>query len=57
MIYYDPAERGFGELFVYASCHWIEHFGVISAEPLLLRLTDIELLCRAGLTWLYNWIA
>lgn len=29
MIHYDPIERGFGELFVYASCHWIEHFGAI----------------------------
>ncbi|KAM7222112.1 hypothetical protein V8F06_002617 [Rhypophila decipiens] len=57
MIHYDPTERGFGELFVYASCHWIEHFGAISANPLLPRLNDIELLCRAGSTRLHNWIA
>lgn len=57
MIHYDPAERGFGELFAYASCHWIDHFGAISTETLLPRLSDIELLCRAGSTRLHNWIA
>ncbi|KAK3994874.1 hypothetical protein QBC44DRAFT_367073 [Cladorrhinum sp. PSN332] len=57
MIHYDPTERGFGELFVYASCHWIEHFGAISAKPLLPSLNDIELLCGAGSTRLHNWIA
>jgi ankyrin repeat protein len=56
MIRYDPIERGFGELFVYASCHWIEHFGAISVEPLLPGLRDIESLCQAGSTRLHNWI-
>lgn len=57
MTHYDPAERGFGELFAYASCHWIEHFSAISTETLLPRLSDIEILCRAGSTRLHNWIA
>ncbi|KAK4042994.1 hypothetical protein C8A01DRAFT_44062 [Parachaetomium inaequale] len=57
MIHYDPTERGFGELFVYASCHWVGHFGAVSAEPLLPRRKDIELVCRAGSTGLNNWTA
>lgn len=56
MIRYDPIERGFGELFVYASCHWIEHFGAISVGPLLPSLGNIENLCQAGSTRLHNWI-
>ncbi|KAK3332634.1 hypothetical protein B0T19DRAFT_439454 [Cercophora scortea] len=56
-IHYNPTERGFGELFIYASCHWVEHFGAVSAEPLLASLSDIELLCGAGSTRLHNWIA
>ncbi len=52
---YDPGERGFGELFVYASCHWIEHFGAVSCESLLPALADIELLCQAGSNTLTNW--
>ena len=27
---YDPTERSFVEFFVYAACHWLEHFGAIS---------------------------
>ncbi|KAG9240034.1 hypothetical protein BJ878DRAFT_562488 [Calycina marina] len=30
MIRYDPTDCGFGALFVYASCHWLEHFGAIA---------------------------
>ncbi|KAK0642064.1 hypothetical protein B0T16DRAFT_462079 [Cercophora newfieldiana] len=56
-IHFDPAERGLGEFFVYASCYWIEHYGAISAQPLLPKLQDIELLCRADSTRLHNWIA
>jgi hypothetical protein len=26
MVRYDPADRGFGEFFVYASCYWISHY-------------------------------
>ncbi|MCJ1398882.1 hypothetical protein MMC11_002083 [Xylographa trunciseda] len=54
MIRYDPTERGFGEFFVYASCHWLEHFGAIRVEPLP-SLASIESLCQAGSTRLYNW--
>ncbi|KAM7189105.1 hypothetical protein V8F33_010226 [Rhypophila sp. PSN 637] len=57
MIHYDPIERGFGEFFVYASCHWVEHFGAIAEASLLPQLKDIELLCRANSTRLHNWIA
>ncbi|KAH7175806.1 hypothetical protein EDB81DRAFT_896495 [Dactylonectria macrodidyma] len=55
MIRYDPTDRGFGELFNYASCHWIEHFGAVTTEPLP-SLSSIENLCQAGSTQLHNWI-
>ncbi|KAL2263935.1 hypothetical protein VTK26DRAFT_4122 [Humicola hyalothermophila] len=54
---FDPTVRGFGELFVYASCFWVEHLAAVSAESLLPPLQDIELLCRAGSTRLSNWTA
>jgi len=57
MDHYDPTERGFGELFVYASCYWTEHFGAVSDESLLPSVADIEILCRAGSNRLQNWIA
>ena len=55
MIHYDPSDRGFGKFFVYASCHWLEHFGAITTEPLP-SLVDIENLCKVGSTRLSNWI-
>lgn len=55
MIRYDPSERGLGEFFVYASCHWIHHFGAIAHDPLP-DLASIERLCQAGSTRLHNWI-
>lgn len=55
MIHYDPAERGFGELFVYASCFWSKHFGSITSEECLPNLADIENLCKAGSRRLDNW--
>ncbi|KAL6236320.1 hypothetical protein BDW75DRAFT_207238 [Aspergillus navahoensis] len=55
MIRYDPSDRGFGELFVYASCHWLEHFGATTFQPLP-SLASIEVLCQAGSTRLRNWI-
>jgi hypothetical protein len=54
MITYDPTDRGFGEFFVYASCHWPDHFGAITAEPLP-ALARIEDLCKAGSIRLHNW--
>jgi hypothetical protein len=54
MIRYDPTERGFGEFFVYASCHWIDHFGAVQEGPFP-NLADLERLCSAGSTRLYNW--
>ncbi|CAM1503386.1 Fc.00g081620.m01.CDS01 [Cosmosporella sp. VM-42] len=54
MIRYDPADRGFGELFVYASCYWINHFRSVVAEPLP-DLRSIEELCQANSTRLHNW--
>ncbi|RSL53795.1 hypothetical protein CEP54_010212 [Fusarium duplospermum] len=54
MIRYDPADRGFGELFVYASCHWINHFRLVVAEPLP-DLRSIEKLCQANSIRLHNW--
>ncbi|KAJ4308383.1 hypothetical protein N0V84_012133 [Fusarium piperis] len=55
MIRYDPTDRGFGEFFIYASCHWIHHFGAVTVEPLA-SLFSIENLCRAGSRRLKNWI-
>jgi ankyrin repeat protein len=55
MIHYDPTERGFGGFFVYASSDWVKHFGAIESD-LLPSLEDIESLCQAGSTRLYNWI-
>ncbi|KAL4920386.1 hypothetical protein BDW62DRAFT_16755 [Aspergillus aurantiobrunneus] len=55
MIRYDPSDRGFGELFVYASCHWLEHFGATTLKPLP-SLASIEVLCQAGSTRLRNWV-
>ncbi len=54
MIRYDPTERGFGKLLVYASCYWIQHFGAV--PPGSLRLGDVEALCQAGSVRLQNWI-
>ncbi|KAK6725080.1 hypothetical protein SNK04_003887 [Fusarium graminearum] len=54
MTRYDPADRGFGEFFVYASCHWIDHFGSITEEPLP-NLASVETLCQANSTRLLNW--
>ncbi|KAL4412143.1 ankyrin repeat protein [Colletotrichum abscissum] len=54
MIRYDPVDRGLGELFVYASCHWITHFRSIVAEPLP-DLKSIERVCQANSTRLHNW--
>ncbi|KAJ5612711.1 hypothetical protein N7510_005905 [Penicillium lagena] len=54
MNHYDPTERGIGEFFVYASCHWLKHFGAIKVEPLP-SLASIENLCQAGSTRLNNW--
>ncbi|KAK0368731.1 ankyrin repeat protein [Colletotrichum limetticola] len=47
-------DRGLGELFVYASCHWITHFRSIVAEPLP-DLKSIERVCQANSTRLHNW--
>ncbi|KAK9434875.1 NACHT domain protein [Metarhizium brunneum] len=55
MIRYDPTERGFGELFVYASCYWVEHWSVITT-PSLVELASIEKLCEPGSTRIHNWI-
>ncbi|KAF5237122.1 hypothetical protein FAUST_6262 [Fusarium austroamericanum] len=54
MTRYDPADRGFGEFFIYASCHWIDHFGSITEEPLP-DLASVETLCQANSTRLLNW--
>lgn len=54
MIRFDPTNRGFGEFFVYASCHWLEHFGATAVEHLP-GLASIEKLCQADSTRLRNW--
>ncbi|KAF1344930.1 hypothetical protein BDV97DRAFT_379781 [Delphinella strobiligena] len=55
MIHFDPIERCFGGFFVYASCHWLEHFSTIKAEPFP-SIASIENVCHAGSTRLDNWI-
>ncbi|CAH0044534.1 unnamed protein product [Clonostachys solani] len=55
MILYDPADRGFGEFFAYASCYWVDHLGAVTKEPQL-HLPGIEKLCEAGSTRIHNWI-
>lgn len=54
MARFDPVDRGFGEFFVYASCHWVDHFGCINILPLP-SLAGIETLCQAKSTRLRNW--
>ena len=54
-IYYDPAERGFGEFYVYASCFWVDHFKVGTPE-ILPEISDIVKLCKASSKRLQNWI-
>lgn len=55
MIRYDPTERGLGDLFVYASSYWIQHFSAVENKPLP-KLSIIENLCQVGSTRLDNWI-
>ena len=54
MIRYDPTERGLGELFVYASVNWLDHFSAIKVGALP-SLASIESLCQAGSMRLRNW--
>jgi hypothetical protein len=54
MIRYDPADRGFGEFFVYASCYWISHYGSVKSDPLP-ELDDVQSLCRPNSLRLLNW--
>lgn len=54
MNHYDPTESGFGDFFVYASSHRLEHFGAITVKYLP-SLTSITNLCQAGSTRLHNW--
>jgi hypothetical protein len=53
----DPLDRGFGEFFVYASCHWIDHFGGTgSTFEHIPSLVSIENVCQSGSIRLRNWI-
>lgn len=54
-IHYDPADRGFGEFFVYASCYWLEHLANVPTNSVPSLLARIEGLCQAGSTRLHNW--
>ena len=56
MVRYDPAERGFGDFFIYASCYWVHHYGKVTSGPFLPDLACIETLCKEGSTRLHNWI-
>ena len=54
-LYFDPAESGFGEFFVYASCYWLEHFQLASWEHSP-DISDIVRLCRAKSNRLRSWV-
>ncbi|PYH63544.1 LOG family protein [Aspergillus vadensis CBS 113365] len=54
MTRFNPAERGLGEVFVYASCYWPVFFGRVTAEGLP-NLTSIEKLCQADSNRIRNW--
>lgn len=53
VIRFDPTRR-FGDFFVYASCHWPEHFGAVKTGSFS-DLSSIETLCQSGSTRLRNW--
>jgi hypothetical protein len=55
MIRHDPAERGLGEFFVYASSHWADHYGAVTTQKLV-DFAKIRELCRPGSRRLQNWI-
>jgi hypothetical protein len=55
MIQYDPAERGFGKFFVYASCHWLDHYRHVGIASLV-NLESVEKVCESGSIRLNNWI-
>ena len=55
MTRYDPKDRGFGQFFVYAASHWVNHFGG-SQSANRSRLGKIESLRQAGSIRLDNWI-
>ncbi|KAF2152107.1 hypothetical protein K461DRAFT_162341 [Myriangium duriaei CBS 260.36] len=54
LVYYDPADRGFGELFVYAACYWRQHLGAIGAAQRP-SSSSIERLCQTRSIRLKNW--
>ncbi|GLB08987.1 hypothetical protein AtubIFM57258_004897 [Aspergillus tubingensis] len=51
---FNPAERGLGEFFVYASCYWTEYYRLVTAEALP-SLASIEKLCQADSNRIRNW--
>ncbi|KAG8629063.1 hypothetical protein KVT40_002928 [Elsinoe batatas] len=53
MIRYDPSERRFGDLFVYASCYWLEHLKLSGSTY---DLAKVEELCQAGSLRKSNWM-
>ncbi|RYO93560.1 hypothetical protein DL766_003932 [Monosporascus sp. MC13-8B] len=52
---FDPSDRGFGELYAYSACFWLDHFNGASSGSLA-TLPDIVNLCRAGSRTLSNWV-
>jgi hypothetical protein len=54
MLHYDVSESGLGELFVYASTHWVEHFSAVTAQHLP-ELWKIETICKKCSRQLENW--
>ena len=54
-LYYDPSNRGFGKLIVYASCFWQDHLRRVGAPESLPDTSDIVTLCRANSKRLQNW--
>ncbi|CAG8407488.1 unnamed protein product [Penicillium salamii] len=52
---FDPADRGFGQFFIYASCHWLIHLKTVTKEYLP-DLCHVERLCQKNSLRLKNWV-
>ncbi|CAG8948400.1 unnamed protein product [Penicillium salamii] len=52
---FDPADRGFGQFFIYASCYWLIHLETVTKEYLP-DLCHVERLCKKNSLRLKNWV-
>ncbi|KXJ86797.1 hypothetical protein Micbo1qcDRAFT_125400 [Microdochium bolleyi] len=52
--FYNPADRGFGQFFVYASCYWLEHMQKANIQSPV-DLADVLTLADERNRWAQNW--